>query len=117
MKGFIRRQKLVNWIKNHKTQLIAVGTSAMGLTIGLLVGTKMPSNTKKTLPFIDTGELVNYISQKLNLDSLKVEAVLDAEAIYQANKGIIFDPDGSFVNCMEEEIERLLGKTVGGNET
>ena len=104
MKGFIRRQQLVNWVKKHKTLLLVIS----GIAAGTVMGMGISVVPKKDTVFIDTGELVNYISEKLNMDKLKVTAVLDAEAIFQTKKGLISDPDGSFIEAMEEEIGEMI---------
>ena len=107
MEGIIRRQQLVNWVKKHKIALAVIGAAITGVAVGTLIGAKIPL-PKKDLVFIDTDELVNYISKKLNMDELKVTAVLNAEAIFQTKKGLISDPDGSFVKAMEDEIGEMI---------
>lgn len=108
MKGFIRRQQLVNWVKRNKKTFIGigigVGTTLLGEAIYILI-TKEPP---KELVHIYTDDLADWISTKLDMDYNKVLAILDAEAIYQIQKGIIHDPDGSFTKELEEEIGEMI---------
>lgn len=57
---------------------------------------------------IYTSDVADWIAGKLKLDRNMVEAILDAEAIYQVNHEIIHDLDGTFVAELEEHIKELM---------
>ena len=61
---------------------------------------------------IYTSDAADWIANKLKLNRDMVEAILDAEAIFQVNHKIIDDPDGSFVAELEEHIKELMEEST-----